>query len=265
MTSKTQTQTVDPFGQDTDATVATPVVSEPSFRHALGELFAATVIDLGHALRGLGGSWRREPAGHAGTAAVTMVALAAVFVTQGWRPSAAPAQAATGPDAVARAAEQHAAAATILTTAIPDSSASLAESAGQMPADFTGLLPAVQQWAPQIQAAAESHGVPVRLFACLVQQESGGRPSVVSPAGAVGLAQIMPATGASLGLSAADLYDPERNLDGGARYLRQQFAAFGDWTLALRAYNSGPGAVQRGSFPAETRRYVAAISPCAGL
>lgn len=127
-----------------------------------------------------------------------------------------------------------------------------------------GVLPAVLEWWDEIHAAATAHGVPPRLFACLVQQESGGQASISSPAGAVGLAQIMPATGEGLGLSRADLLDPVKNLDGGARYLAAQFKAFGDWRTALAAYNSGPGGARRSPWYAETQRYVAAIMPCWG-
>ena len=107
--------------------------------------------------------------------------------------------------------------------------------------------------------AARRHGIPEDLFARLVQQESGWNPAAVSHKGAVGLAQLMPGTAAGLGVDPAD---PHQNLDGGARYLRRQFERFGDWRLALAAYNAGPEAVARhGGVPpyAETMGYVVAI------
>ena len=107
--------------------------------------------------------------------------------------------------------------------------------------------------------AARRHGIPEDLFARLVQQESGWNPVAVSHKGAMGLAQLMPATAAGLGVDPAD---PHQNLDGGARYLRRQFERFGDWRLALAAYNAGPEAVARhGGVPpyAETMGYVVAI------
>ena len=107
--------------------------------------------------------------------------------------------------------------------------------------------------------AARRHGIPEDLFARLVQQESGWNPAAVSQKGARGLAQLMPATAAGLGVDPAD---PSQNLDGGARYLRRQFERFGDWRLALAAYNAGPEAVARhGGVPpyAETMGYVVAI------
>ena len=109
------------------------------------------------------------------------------------------------------------------------------------------------------RAAATKHGIPPDLFLRLIEQESGWNPSAVSVKGALGLAQLMPATAQGLGV---DPLDPQANLDGGARYLRAQFEAFGSWPLALAAYNAGPGAVQRydGIPPfAETQNYVQVI------
>lgn len=103
---------------------------------------------------------------------------------------------------------------------------------------------------------AEEEGVDPDLFERLVQQESSFRPDVVSRAGAIGYAQLMPATAAELGV---DPWDPEQNLRGGARYLRQQFDTFGDTRLALAAYNAGPGRVREyGGVPPfpETQDYV---------
>lgn len=107
--------------------------------------------------------------------------------------------------------------------------------------------------------AARRHGIPEDLFLRLVQQESGWNPRAVSHKGAIGLAQLMPQTAQHLGV---DPNDPTQNLDGGARYLRQQFNTFGDWRLALAAYNAGPGAVQQyNGIPPyrETQNYVRAI------
>lgn len=107
--------------------------------------------------------------------------------------------------------------------------------------------------------AAQKWGVPENIFLSLVKQESGGNPNAVSSAGAQGLAQLMPATAEYLGV---DPTDPVQNLDGGARYLAEQYRRFGDWNLALAAYNAGPGNVEKyGGVPPfkETQNYVASI------
>lgn len=107
--------------------------------------------------------------------------------------------------------------------------------------------------------AASRHGVPEDLFLRLVQQESDWRPRALSHKGAIGLAQLMPGTAAKLRV---DPHDPAQNLDGGARYLAQQYRAFGSWRLALAAYNAGPGAVKKyGGVPPyrETQTYVRVI------
>ncbi|MDF1668936.1 MAG: lytic transglycosylase domain-containing protein [Roseovarius sp.] len=115
------------------------------------------------------------------------------------------------------------------------------------------------QYVHMARDAARRYSVPEDLFLRLVQQESGWKPNARSHAGAIGLAQLMPGTAATLRVNA---YDPYQNLDGGARYLAQQYRTFGSWRLALAAYNAGPGAVQKyGGVPPykETRNYVRVI------
>ena len=107
--------------------------------------------------------------------------------------------------------------------------------------------------------AANRHGVPEELFLRLVQQESGWNPTARSHKGAYGLAQLMPQTARLLGVNPSD---PYQNLDGGARYLARQYRNFGNWRLALAAYNAGPEAVRKhGGIPPykETRDYVRII------
>jgi hypothetical protein len=107
--------------------------------------------------------------------------------------------------------------------------------------------------------AARKYGIDPDMFLRLIQQESSFRPDVVSPKGAIGLGQLMPATAKELGV---DPTDPMQNLEGAAKYLSQQLKRFGDPSLALAAYNAGPTRVARlGRVPniAETQNYVKTI------
>ncbi|MBY6055156.1 lytic transglycosylase domain-containing protein [Leisingera daeponensis] len=115
------------------------------------------------------------------------------------------------------------------------------------------------QYLEMARHAARQHGVPEDLFLRLVQQESNWNPNAKSHKGALGLAQLMPATARALGVNPAV---PKQNLEGGARYLARQFRKFGSWRLALAAYNAGPEAVRKyGGVPPykETQHYVKTI------
>jgi len=115
------------------------------------------------------------------------------------------------------------------------------------------------QYTEMARSAARRHGVPEDLFLRLVRTESNFRPAAVSSKGAIGLAQLMPGTARLLRVNP---HDPKQNLEGGARYLSMQYRKFGDWRLALAAYNAGPGAVEKykGVPPyAETQQYVRKI------
>lgn len=117
-----------------------------------------------------------------------------------------------------------------------------------------------QRYFPQVAAAACGAGVPVELFDALIIQESRYNPLALSSKGASGLAQLMPGTARSLGVF--DRWSISQNLSGGARYLRKQLDTFGNWALALGAYNAGPGNVTKyGGLPPfrETRGYVRTI------
>ena len=110
---------------------------------------------------------------------------------------------------------------------------------------------------PLIQEAEFRHRLPQRLLQALIWAESRFNPLAVSPAGAAGLAQLMPGTAKELGV--ANRFDPLANLSGAARYLRQMLDRFGTVHMALAAYNAGPGAVERaGGIPlnGETPAYV---------
>lgn len=116
-----------------------------------------------------------------------------------------------------------------------------------------------------IAQQAERYGIPLPLAQAVITQESGGKQSAVSPKGATGIMQLMPATAKELGV---DMNDPYQNIEGGMRYLSQQYKEFGTWPLALAAYNAGPNAVKKyGDVPPfeETTNYVDTIMARANM
>jgi soluble lytic murein transglycosylase-like protein len=128
--------------------------------------------------------------------------------------------------------------------------ADTARHAGGVPAAYTA----------KISELSARFDLSPALLEAVVWQESRWRASAVSPAGARGLAQLMPGTARELGVNPDD---PFANLEGGARYLREQLDRFdGDLEKALAAYNAGPGRViDAGGIPRirETQTYVASI------
>ena len=119
--------------------------------------------------------------------------------------------------------------------------------------------PPIVQRSPRelVESAAVKNGLPANFVHSVVAAESGYRPDAVSPKGAIGLMQLMPATAQAYG---ADAHDPAQNVEAGTAYLRELLVKYnGDARLALAAYNAGPGAVDRynGVPPyAETQTYV---------
>lgn len=113
-----------------------------------------------------------------------------------------------------------------------------------------------------IEAKAQKYGLDPNLLAGLIKQESNFNPYAVSHCGAMGLGQLMPETARYLGVK--DPFNAAQNLDGAAKYLKEQLNTFGgDVKKALAAYNAGPGAVKKyGGVPpyAETQNYVKVIS-----
>ena len=110
-----------------------------------------------------------------------------------------------------------------------------------------------------VERAAVRHGVDPRLVHALIEVESGYRADAVSPAGAMGLMQLMPVTARRFGV--ADPLDPEANIEAGVRYLRALLDEFGPlFTLdSLAAYHAGEPAVRRhGGVPpyAQTQKFV---------
>ena len=126
------------------------------------------------------------------------------------------------------------------------------------PAASRPKVPAEQRFAPLIEQAARQHGVQADLIRAVIGAESAYEPMALSPKGAAGLMQLMPATARRYGVK--DVWDPAQNIHGGARYLGDLISRFGnDVPLALAAYNAGEAAVLRhGGIPpyAETKDYV---------
>lgn len=115
-------------------------------------------------------------------------------------------------------------------------------------------------WLPVVKAAAKHYNVDWHLLDGLIWAESHWNPDAVSPVGAQGLTQLMPATAKYLKVT--NPFEPGQAIWGGAWYLRKMMNLFGDWKLALAAYNAGPNAVRRhdGIPPyKETQNYVSKI------
>ncbi|MCW2537695.1 MAG: Lytic murein transglycosylase [Modestobacter sp.] len=148
---------------------------------------------------------------------------------------------------------------TVIRRVLPDSGTT---AAGIAAAGGSGGLAGVP-YADLFTQAGAKHGVSPALLAAVAKTESNFNSSAVSPAGARGLMQFMPATAAGLGVDAGN---PASAIDGAARYLSSLTEQFGSTDLALAAYNSGPGTVQRfGGIPPypETQDYVRKVNDAA--
>lgn len=114
-----------------------------------------------------------------------------------------------------------------------------------------------------VDNASKKYGVDKKLILAVIQQESSFNPNSTSSAGAMGLMQLMPGTASELGVNNA--YDINQNVDGGTKYLKSLLDTFGNYKMAIAAYNAGPGAVEKSGdniakLPSETQDYVAKVS-----
>jgi Soluble lytic murein transglycosylase and related regulatory proteins (some contain LysM/invasin domains) len=117
----------------------------------------------------------------------------------------------------------------------------------------------MKKYHSDVAAIAEDNGLPPELVHAVIAAESAYNPSAISPMGAVGLMQLMPATAERFGVK--DSYSPTENIRGGCGYLRYLMGLFdGNLSLVLAAYNAGEGAVQKygNAIPpyTETQNYV---------
>ena len=116
-------------------------------------------------------------------------------------------------------------------------------------------------------AAESKYGLPPDILNRVAYQESRYDPNAISPAGAIGLMQFMPATAKDFGINPAD---PFQSIDAAGRYLSQLYKMFGSWQQALAAYNWGPGNMRKhlarhgalnvAALPDETRKYLSIAS-----
>jgi hypothetical protein len=129
----------------------------------------------------------------------------------------------------------------------------------------SGSLNVPSQYASDFLSAGTKYGVSPTLLAAVAKAESNFNPSAVSPAGAIGIMQLMPGTAAGLGV---DPTNPAQAINGGAELLSRDISKFGSVALGLAAYNAGPGAVTKyGGIPPypETEAYVTKVMALAGL
>lgn len=134
------------------------------------------------------------------------------------------------------------------------------------------LAPVADPYAAYIAEAARRFGIPERWIRAVLRAESAGDVRAISAAGALGLMQVMPDTWAGLRLRyrlGRDPYDPHDNILAGAAYLREMWDRYGDVAAMLAAYDAGPARYDEHratgrALPAETRAYVATLSPLLG-
>lgn len=146
------------------------------------------------------------------------------------------------------------------TTSTDTGTASITDEITDMARRTFGIWQPPAAYAATIAATEQRYNIPQSMLARLLYQECRWRDDIISgrlrsPAGAIGIAQFMPATARELGI---DPLNVAQAIDGAGRYLASLFAKFGTWSQALAAYNWGQGNVARrglGAAPAETQAY----------
>ena len=104
-------------------------------------------------------------------------------------------------------------------------------------------FPNLNRWDHYLSVASQNYDLPLEFLKAICIAESGMNPNAKSNVGAMGLMQLMPGTAKDLRVT--DPWDPEQNIDGGSRYIRQQLDDFGEYRLAVAAYHAGPGNVRK--------------------
>lgn len=130
----------------------------------------------------------------------------------------------------------------------------------------------VDPYAAHIAEASQRFGIPEHWIRAVLRAESAGDVRAISPAGALGLMQVMPDTWAELRARyrlGRDPYDPRDNILAGTAYLREMWDRYGNAAAMLAAYNAGPARYDEHrskgrALPAETRSYVATLAPALG-
>ena len=130
----------------------------------------------------------------------------------------------------------------------------------------------VDEYSSEVERVSNNRSVPKEVINALIMTESTGDKNAKSSAGAIGLTQILPE---AHGMLESDLYNVEENIDYGTKYLQQLKDKYGDWDIAIAAYNWGPGnmdahikkhgEVKLDELPAETRRQITAYNFYYGL
>ncbi|MCM8731591.1 lytic transglycosylase domain-containing protein [Hephaestia sp. GCM10023244] len=166
----------------------------------------------------------------------------------------------------------HTARAIVLLLLVGAGAIGVSPAASTPPAEPNTLPDPRHPYAAAISEATTRFGIPAAWIRAVIRVESGGDPHAISPAGAVGLMQVMPSTWEALTARHSlgrDPFDTRANILAGTAYLRELIDRYTDLPTALAAYNAGPARVDAwrtrgGALPTETVAYVARLAPLIG-